>query len=118
MHVTDRFDALRAMKAFERDKIQKLIPELERVHKEVIEYSKGCGPTTVQLETKEGRRCWISPEGINIVIWSSDAIVGGCLYPMHRLHREYGLTSSQFVEKYVTNLDKAREIANAIKVDL
>lgn len=118
MHDTDFFDAVSALKKFERDAIQRLVPILERAHSQVVEYSSVYDTKTVPLKTEEGRRYWISPEGINVVIWSPDAIIGGCLFPLHSLHREYGLKPSQFVEKYVTYLDKAREIASTLNVSL
>jgi hypothetical protein len=37
---------------------------------------------------------------------------------MHTIHREYGMTPSKFVEKYVTDLDEAREIARNLNVSL
>jgi hypothetical protein len=118
MQDTDFSNAVKALKKFDKDAIQRLVPILERAHSQVVEYSNSHDKKTVQLKTEEGKRYWISPEGVNVVAWSPDAIVGGCLFPMHTIHREYGMTPSKFVEKYVTDLDEAREIARNLNVSL
>lgn len=118
MHDSDFCNAVKALKKFDKDAIQRLVPILERVHSQVVEYSNSHDKKTVQLKTEEGMRYWISPEGVNVVVWNPDAIVGGCLFPMHTIHREYGMTPSKFVEKYVTDLDEARKIARNLNVSL
>lgn len=118
MQDTDFSNAVKALKKFDKDAIQRLVPILERAHSQVVEYSNSHDKKTVQLKTEEGMRYWISSEGVNVVAWSPDAIVGGCLFPMHTIHREYGMTPSKFVEKYVTDLDEARKIARNLNVSL
>lgn len=118
MRGADFFNSIAALNKFERDAIQRLVPILERAHSQVVEYSSSSDKKTVQLKTEDGKRYWISPEGVNVVVWSPDAIVGGCLFPMNSMHMEYGMTPSKFVEKYVTDSDKAREIARNLNVSL
>jgi len=111
-------NASELLKSFDRRMIRKLIPILERAHSEVVEYSSANGPTSLQLKTEEGRRYWISAEGVNVSIWDPDAVAYCCLMPVHAPHTEYGLKPSEFVERYVKTLDHAREIARFINASL
>lgn len=87
-------DALSALKAFKRKTVYAFGKSLERLHKEVVEECEVGNRVQPYLSRQEGNLRWLSPEGVNVVIWDPAVPVDA------RVYREC-LPVSEFVSKYV-----------------
>jgi hypothetical protein len=100
---------------FDSYKIKTLIDNLGRIQREIID--KGCH-IAYQLHSGDGKRFWLSAEGVNVAVWDSNAVAYGDIFPQNALHIRFGLTPSEFVRFYVTDSDDVRKIADAISVKI
>ena len=111
MDKSDIFE--RYKKDSERRLIQGLIPSLEGIQREI----KDKRYPDVNLHSENGKKYWINADGVNVVIWDPSVIIYGELFPAHSLHRNC-LEPKEFVERHVTTLEQAREIARVLNVSL
>jgi len=105
MHAMDSFEALKALREIEQEKIKKFSHVLEGMYKEISEAYKFGNRKQFYLRKQDGSLHLMSPEGINVAIWDP-AIPIDC-----SLRREC-LTPSEYVENYVTRSEDVDKISD------